>query len=118
MSQQTIAPSLDSRRWTKDELLGLYRYSKVGQSNGLPISEDVAKKKRVPELVLLRTEHNRPKSRRTADVGSPDESHVTAKQGQYLSFIYYYTKIHGVAPSEADMQRYFGVSAPSVHQMV
>lgn len=118
MSQQTIAPSLDSRRWTKDELLGLYRYSKVGQSNRLPISEDVAKKKRVPELVLLRTEHNRPKSRRTADVGSPDESHVTAKQGQYLSFIYYYTKIHGVAPSEADMQRYFGVSAPSVHQMV
>ncbi|HET7559519.1 MAG TPA: MarR family transcriptional regulator, partial [Limnochordia bacterium] len=43
---------------------------------------------------------------------------MTAKQGQYAAFIYYYTKIHGVAPSEADMQRYFSVSAPSVHQMV
>ena len=43
---------------------------------------------------------------------------VTAKQGQYLAFIYYYTKIHGQAPAEAEMQRYFGVSPPTVHQMV
>lgn len=42
----------------------------------------------------------------------------TRKQGQYLAFIYYYTKIHGYAPAEADMQRYFKVSWPSVHQMV
>lgn len=42
----------------------------------------------------------------------------TNKQGQYLAFIYYYTKIHGRAPSEADMQRYFKVTPPSVHQMV
>ena len=42
----------------------------------------------------------------------------TDKQGQYLAFIYYYTKIHGRAPSEGDMQRYFNVSPPSVHQMV
>jgi DNA-binding MarR family transcriptional regulator len=42
----------------------------------------------------------------------------TAKQGQYLAFIYYYTKIHGRAPSQADMQDYFRVSPPSVHQMV
>jgi DNA-binding MarR family transcriptional regulator len=42
----------------------------------------------------------------------------TEKQGQYLAFIYYYTKIHGVAPSEAEMQRYFGVTPPAVHQMV
>jgi DNA-binding MarR family transcriptional regulator len=42
----------------------------------------------------------------------------TAKQGQYLAFIYYYTKIHGRSPSEADMQAYFRVSPPSVHQMV
>jgi repressor LexA len=42
----------------------------------------------------------------------------TAKQGQYLAFIYYYTKIHGRSPSEADMQGYFRVSPPSVHQMV
>jgi DNA-binding MarR family transcriptional regulator len=42
----------------------------------------------------------------------------TDKQGQYLAFIYYYTKIHGRAPSEADMQGYFRVSPPAVHQMV
>jgi Mn-dependent DtxR family transcriptional regulator len=44
--------------------------------------------------------------------------HYTVKQGQYLAFIFYYTKIHGAAPSEADMQNYFKVSPPSVHQMV
>ena len=42
----------------------------------------------------------------------------TDKQGQYLSFIYYYTKVNGRPPAEADMQRYFAVTPPSVHQMV
>ena len=42
----------------------------------------------------------------------------TEKQGQYLAFIYYYAKIHGRSPSEAEMQTYFGVTPPSVHQMV
>jgi Mn-dependent DtxR family transcriptional regulator len=42
----------------------------------------------------------------------------TAKQGQYLAFIYNYTKIAGRPPAQADMQRYFQVSPPTVHQMV
>ncbi|MDR3676797.1 MAG: helix-turn-helix domain-containing protein [Acidobacteriota bacterium] len=42
----------------------------------------------------------------------------TTKQGQYLAFIYYYGKIHGCAPAEADLQRHFRVSPPSVHQMI
>lgn len=42
----------------------------------------------------------------------------TAKQGQYLAFIYYYAKIHGTPPAEADMQGYFRVSPPAVHQMI
>ena len=42
----------------------------------------------------------------------------TARQGQFLAFIYYYTKIHGCPPAESDMQRYFRISAPAVHQMV
>ena len=42
----------------------------------------------------------------------------TDKQGQYLAFIYYYTKMNRRAPAEADMERYFGVTPPSVHQMV
>ena len=42
----------------------------------------------------------------------------TAKQGQYLAFIYYSTKINGQPPSEAEMRRYFRVTPPSVHQMI
>ena len=42
----------------------------------------------------------------------------TAKQGQYLAFIYNYTKIHGQAPAESDMERYFSVSPPSIHDMI
>ena len=42
----------------------------------------------------------------------------TKRQGQYLAFIYYYIKLNGRAPAEADMQRHFLVSAPSVHQMI
>ena len=42
----------------------------------------------------------------------------TAKQGQYLAFIHYYSKIHGRSPSEAEMQQYFRVSPPAEHQMV
>ena len=42
----------------------------------------------------------------------------THLQGQYLAFIYYYTKIHGRPPAEADMQRFFKTTPPTVHQMV
>jgi hypothetical protein len=42
----------------------------------------------------------------------------TEKQGQYLAFIYNYTVIHGQPPAETDMQRFFRVSPPTVHQMV
>ncbi len=42
----------------------------------------------------------------------------TDKQGQYLAFIYAYGRIFRRPPAEADMQRHFQVSPPSVHQMV
>ena len=42
----------------------------------------------------------------------------TAKQGQYLAFIYNYTKLHRQAPAESDLERHFGVSPPAVHDMV
>jgi repressor LexA len=48
----------------------------------------------------------------------PAHAPYTEKQGQYLAFIYYYTKIHGRSPSQADLQGYFRVSPPAVHQMV
>lgn len=42
----------------------------------------------------------------------------TDKQGQYLAFIHAYTIVMGRPPAEADMQRFFAVTPPSVHQMV
>ncbi len=43
---------------------------------------------------------------------------MTTKQGKYLAFIYYYSKLNGRAPSEADIRVYFNVTPPSVHQML
>jgi Mn-dependent DtxR family transcriptional regulator len=42
----------------------------------------------------------------------------TQKQGQYLAFIYSYQKVNRQSPSEADLERYFRVSPPSVHDMI
>ena len=42
----------------------------------------------------------------------------TTKQGQYLAFIYNYTQIHGRPPAQADLQQFFRVTPPSIHQMV
>ncbi len=42
----------------------------------------------------------------------------TPKQGQYLAFINAYTLVNGRPSAEADMQRFFRVTPPSVHQMV
>jgi DNA-binding MarR family transcriptional regulator len=45
-------------------------------------------------------------------------SSFTAKQGQYLAFIHAYTLVLGRPPAEADLQRHFRVTPPSVHGMV
>lgn len=42
----------------------------------------------------------------------------TAKQGQYLAFIFHYTKLNRRPPAQTDIQRYFQVTPPTVHQMV
>ena len=42
----------------------------------------------------------------------------TAKQGQYLAFIHNYTKIHRSPPAESDLQYYFSVSPPAIHDMI
>ncbi len=52
----------------------------------------------------------------------PDDKLTTARftplQGQYLAFLYAYSTIHRRPPAEADLQAFFQVSPPSVHQMV
>jgi DNA-binding MarR family transcriptional regulator len=42
----------------------------------------------------------------------------TGRQGQYLAFIFYYTKIHRAPPAEADFAKFFKVSPPAVHDMI
>ena len=42
----------------------------------------------------------------------------TTTQGQYLAFIYAYTRVLERPPAEADIQHHFRVSPPTVHQMV
>ncbi len=46
------------------------------------------------------------------------EVRFTEKQGQYLAFIYNYSKIHGRPPAEADLERYFKTTPPTIHQMI
>ena len=49
---------------------------------------------------------------------SPPAKIFTPKQGQYLAYIHLYTRLHRRPPAEADIQQYFQVTPPSVHQMV
>ena len=46
------------------------------------------------------------------------EFEFTRLQGQYLAFIVAYAKLNRRPPAEADFQRYFQVTAPSVHSMI
>ena len=52
-----------------------------------------------------------------AGVSRPEKT-FTPKQGQYLAYIHLYIRLHRRPPAETDMQEYFRVSPPSVHQMV
>ncbi|MEM8643006.1 MAG: SOS response transcriptional repressor [Cyanobacteria bacterium P01_G01_bin.54] len=56
----------------------------------------------IPELVV-----------KTATVPS-----FTPKPGQYLAYIYNYTQLHGCPPAEAELQAFFRVTPPTVHQMI
>ena len=49
---------------------------------------------------------------------SPPQPKFTDKQGQYLAFIHAYTLVNGRPPAEADMERFFRVTPPSVHRMI
>jgi DNA-binding MarR family transcriptional regulator len=46
------------------------------------------------------------------------EAKYTTKQGQYLAFVYHYTRIHRRAPAESEIQQYFEVTPPTVHDMI
>lgn len=57
-------------------------------------------------------------SRGRPDAALPLRAGFTERQGQYLAFIHAYTKLNRRPSAEADMQRYFRVTPPTVHQMV
>ena len=42
----------------------------------------------------------------------------TERQGQFLAYIHQYSIVNGRTPAEADMQRFFQITPPSVHSMV
>src|SRR5271167_4406903 len=42
----------------------------------------------------------------------------TPRQGQYLAFIHAYTLVNGRPPAHADIQRFFRLTPPTVHQML
>ena len=48
----------------------------------------------------------------------PKQPGFTPRQRQYLAFIYYYTKVNGRPPAEADFEGFFQVSPPAVHDMI
>ena len=53
-----------------------------------------------------------------APVSTQTPPRFTDKQGQYLAFIYTYILLNRQPPAEADFQRFFCVTPPSVHQMI
>jgi DNA-binding MarR family transcriptional regulator len=42
----------------------------------------------------------------------------TERQGQFLAYIHQYSVLNGCAPAEADMERFFRTTPPSVHSLV
>src|SRR5271167_2521295 len=60
-----------------------------------------------------------PLSRATMNRANGDSLPVfTPRQGQYLAFIHAYTLVNGRPPAQADIQRFFRLTPPSVHQML
>ncbi len=49
---------------------------------------------------------------------TPMPDRFTEKQGQYLAFIDSYITMYGRSPSEADLQRFFRKTPPTIHQMI
>ena len=56
--------------------------------------------------------------RKTAYARPPRPPGFTPQQGQYLAFIYYYAKVNGHPPTEADFERFFRVSPSFIHRTI
>ena len=60
------------------------------------------------------------RAERSLNVGTNnrEKNAFTKLQGQYLAYIAMYTRLHRRPPAEADLQNFFGVTPPSVHDMI
>jgi hypothetical protein len=65
----------------------------------------------------MTAKHKRPGGRAAEKFREP-KSRFTARQGQYLAYLHLYRRLHRHSPSESEIAEYFGVSPPSVHQMI
>jgi DNA-binding MarR family transcriptional regulator len=68
---------------------------------------------------------HKPPARDGADQGAAGSrkakrsgSAFTHRQGQFLAFVYWYTKLHRQGPSELELMTFFGLTPPSVHSMI
>ncbi len=43
---------------------------------------------------------------------------LTRTQGQLLAYVYWYTKVHRIPPSENEIADFLAVHGPSAHQMI
>ena len=43
---------------------------------------------------------------------------LSPKRGQLLAYVYWYTKLHRIPPSENEIAEFVGVRGPSVHRMI
>jgi len=68
-------------------------------------------------MVKKKTSRRR-SDKRSAKTAESQAPRFTAKQGQYLAYLYLYRKLHRYSPSETEIAEYFRVSPPSVHQMI
>jgi hypothetical protein len=70
------------------------------------------------ERALANSTQARAESPGTREPTVEPQPHFTKTQGRYLAFIHRYITKFGQAPAEADVQRHFLVSAPSVNAMM
>ncbi|MBI4595071.1 MAG: hypothetical protein HY730_01680 [Candidatus Tectomicrobia bacterium] len=88
----------------------------IDKARQIDVVDKIGKRFRVRVSNYSQSTISFPKSAAKKVQQSKDQ--FTPKQGQYLAFIYYYTKLNGYPPAEADLQRYFKTTPPAVHGMV
>ncbi len=104
-------------RWMKTRTGGLQRQQPRGRVRGSIVTlGDFLTLDRVLADYEQQRKAGNPEFNDTTDWIEPRD--FTPRQGQYLAFIYYYTKINRQPPAERDMEAFFKSSPSAVHQMI